>query len=180
MAPMQPQNFRDPKGPEKSPEKNDAPREVACYEPIPDPPLVFFQTETDLSKALGLPRDAVRTFRVRELAEGHDFALVGKQITYTEAAALKVQTHFAPKEIEVEKPTPPVVVLGVHCRLVKTTANPFIVMATLVTDGVDGPLVRVRVTRSLNWIPGMQLPVEKESDDLYRCTHPAPRLRGRW
>jgi len=57
----------------------------------------------------------------------------------------------------------------------KVTRNPRILMAT-----VDGREVRVRVRKSLNFVPGMPMDVIYEKNDLWAYVGRLPRWRGRY
>lgn len=59
----------------------------------------------------------------------------------------------------------------------KTCLNRQMAMAT---DPESGAVCRVKIQRSTNWVPGMEMKCVREKDDLYRHVGRAPRWRGRY
>lgn len=154
-------------------------------------------SEAELSKKLGLTREAVREMRIMHLAQGDDWMKLGREIHYSDAGVKKL--------IKTIKKNAPDGANYCDLTLPKIKAEP--PMGVYLADLPDGPVldaivvriyeknphyleaklgsrdIQVRVRNNQNFVAGMviesrQLVMANERvfDYIGRC----PRVRGRW
>lgn len=160
----------------------------------------FTVKESALIGRLGLSRDTLRELRAAHLREGLDWAQIGRRILLTEEAAFTIATaaRLRPSDLPPAPPegiTDPRRLLtfpgcpdGLTCVLKAWRWWPQLNNRTIMeayrrgTDPHDRRnIVRVRVQDSANFVPHMEIPARLlQSPDLYECTRPAPRSKGRW
>ncbi|HEY0548165.1 MAG TPA: hypothetical protein VGF13_01110 [Verrucomicrobiae bacterium] len=173
-------------------------------------PPPFTHRESAVAGRLGLSRDAVRELRNRHLREGEHFAHQHRRIELSDEAvtilAQACRTDCPPPGSAEPEPGVPRAVTegpglnkrtligwpdaaGEQGKEVKLKAwnspegNQQILIAYL--PGTDPRnrfnQVRVRVTSNRHFVKHMEVPARLISlPDLYECTRPAPRERGRW
>lgn len=182
-----------------APTKNFAPKKAAaparaseCANTAP----AFIIKESRLLTVLGTSRDTLRELRVAHLTEGIDWQLSGRAVKLTEAAVQKIAAAL--KLVPAEAPstpqtprylltlpgfTPPAIVILKAWRFAPQLKSTHIIEAYLRgTDPAERRnIVRVRVRNTANFVRHMELPCRLiQPPDLYECTRPAPRDRGRW
>lgn len=185
-------------------EKNSAAEKSAA------PAQRFHHRESAVACRLGLSRDAIRELRTRHLREGEHFAHQHRRIELSDEGvqilAQACRTELPPPdgaELAPEVQRAATEVPGANKRAligwpgagdipkqeVKLKAwqspphNRHILIAY--RPGTDPRNrfnhVRVRVTSNANFVQHQELPARLISPpDLYECTRPAPRERGRW
>lgn len=153
----------------------------------------FTVREHDLIARLGLSRNDLRSLRAKHLTEGVHWQHCGRQTMLTTegvekiAAAARLPIADAPQRpphlLTFPGFEPPLVVTLKAWRFYPVLKRRTIMEAYLPhTDPKDRRnVVRVRVKNSANFVQHMELPARMiQSPDLYECTRPAPRSRGRW
>ncbi len=153
----------------------------------------FTVKESRLIAAIGASRDTLRALRAQHLKQGVDWQQCGRSVMLTPEAVDKIAeaAKLQPAEVK-DRPmlllgfpgfTPPAVVTLKAWRFHPVLRNRHIVEAYFPhTDPKNRRnIVRVRVTDSANFVPHMELPARFiQAPDLYECTRPAPRAKGRW
>jgi hypothetical protein len=170
------------------------PKNAASAPPLAAP---FDIKETRLLGQLGLSRDALRALRVAHLTEGVHWRQVQRRIMLNAAgvALITEAARLSPAELPPLSPETPRLLLTFPGYPDGTTAivkawrgYPKLANRTILEAYLRGTdpslrrnIVRVRVADSANFVQHMEVPVRLiHAPDLYECTRPAPRSRGRW
>lgn len=153
-------------------------------------------TEARVAESLGVPRARVKAVR-DGLQEGQDWLMLRGRVVLTDRGLNEVMLALAPSAAKRETNGQLVKYRPRRAEVVvtKIPRNPHLVLGKIVrvADGaaslgpagpnkgpVIGQVVRVKVKRNLNFIPGMEMPCYRESWDVWVLDRPCPRFRGRW
>lgn len=139
--------------------------DVAARRPYLAPVLVEWLSEGMLAARVGVSRELLRESR-EQLAAGAWVVSPDQRVLWTRSAAEAVFgliPEVSPVRVEL-------------LTVAWLPRNPRLLMGKTVA----GELVRVRVARQVNFLPGMRLEAREEQVGLWVFEGRCPRFRGRW
>jgi len=153
----------------------------------------FNVPETEVTKTLGLSREAVVKLRADNLSPGKDFAQVGREICYAPSGIEKMRLLLK------KTAAPPGVRLGDVALLNITPGaaagdKPTVILDAVVTKiythnpqyleaMLGGRTITIRVNHNANFIQGMIIPsrdLTQKNQRSFTFVGRCPRARGRW